>query len=99
IDRVAHELDAARAQARGLRGAARQALIERLAVLDADLLQAAGGLVDPATRATLVREADEELAGFRTAMAPDSFIRARQAAADRLLRERLALPTVSFMPG
>lgn len=96
IDRIARELDAARAQARGVRGAARQALIDRLAVLDAELLQNASALVDDATRAGLAGEAEEELAAFRSAMAPDAFDRARRAAADRLLRHRLGLPTVAF---
>jgi hypothetical protein len=96
IDRIARELDTARGQARGLRGAARQALIERLAVLDAELLHAASELIDAAAHAALVREAEEELAGFRTGMTPDAFARARRAATDRLLRERLALPTVVF---
>ena len=39
IDRVAGELDAARADARGVRGEARHALLARLAALDAELLQ------------------------------------------------------------
>src|SRR5439155_2406826 len=99
IDGVARELDAARAGARGLRGAARQELIERLAALDAELLEVARGSLDEASRADLAREAEEELAGFQSGMSPNAFSRARQAAADRLIRERLALPTVSFTPG
>ena len=99
IDGVARELDAARAGARGLRGAARQELIERLAALDAELLEVARGSLDEASRADLAREAEEELAGFQSGMSPNAFSRARQAAADRLIRERLALPTVSFTQG
>jgi hypothetical protein len=38
LDRVSAELDEARAHARGLRGAARRALIERLAEIDRDLV-------------------------------------------------------------
>ncbi len=41
IDRAAAELDAARARAGGLRGEARQALLERLTALDAELVQQA----------------------------------------------------------
>jgi len=96
IDRIAHELDSARARAQDVRGGARQALIDRLSALDAELLQIARASVDAATRETMAREADEELAGYRAGMAPETFARAREAAADRLLRERLALPTVTF---
>ena len=97
IDRVAAELDAARAQAGGLRGRARQALVDRLAALDAELLQQARRALDGAAAASLARDADEELAGFRSGMTPEAFARAREAAADRLVRERFVLPTVGFV--
>jgi hypothetical protein len=96
IDRVARELDAARAEARGVRGDARQALLNRLIALDAELVQQAGATLDEPARASLARDAEEELAGFRAAMAPDAFTRARDAAIDRLIRERFGLPTISF---
>jgi len=44
----------------------------------------------------MVREADEELSPFRAGMPPDAFTRARHAAVDRLVRDRLGLPTISF---
>jgi hypothetical protein len=97
IDRVSSELDAARAKAGGLRGPARQALLERLAVLDAEVLQTARASLDEPTASALGRDADEELAGFRTTMAPDTYARVRQAAIDRLVRERFGLPTVSLV--
>jgi hypothetical protein len=96
IDRVSAELDAARAKAGGLRGAARDALVDRLAALDTELLQQARGALDAAAGATLARDADQELAGFRLAMTPDAFARARAAAVDRLVRERFALPTIAY---
>lgn len=96
IDRAAGELDAARAYARGVRGSARQALIDRLAALDAELLHEARLLLDETTRAAVGREADEELAPFRRGMSPGTFGRAREAAIDRLVRERVGLPTVAF---
>ena len=92
LDRVARELDAAR----GVRGARRQALVERLAALDRELLDAARAGLDDASRAALAHEADEELAGFRSAMSPEAFARAREAAIDRLVRERAGLPTIAF---
>ena len=96
IDRVARELDRARAGARGVRGDARQALLNRLIALDAELVQQAGATLDEPARASLARDAEEELAGFRAVMAPDAFARARDAAIDRLIRERFGLPTISF---
>jgi hypothetical protein len=96
IDRVARELDVARADARGVRGEARQALLDRLGALDAELLREARLLFDEPARGALAREADEELAPFRSSMSPDAFGRARDAAIDRLVRERLGLPTIAF---
>ena len=97
IDRIDRELDQARAASRGVRGDARQALIARLSALDVELLQTARTALDDPSRAALVNEADEELAGFRDRMAPDAFARARDAAFVRLLRQRCGLPTVAFV--
>jgi len=96
IDRVARELDAARAETRGLRGEARQALIDRLAALDRELVQRARTLLDESAREALGRDADEELEPFRAAMPAPAFARAREAAIDRLVREQLGLPTISL---
>jgi len=96
IDRVAAEVDASRSTASGVRGESRRALVARLAVLDADLLRAARDLLDDPARAALSREADEELAAFRASMAADAFARAREAAIDRLVRERFGLPTIQY---
>ena len=96
LDRVAAELDAARARASGLRGAARREVIARLASLDAELLQQARSALDANLLALLAREADEELSSFRAGMAPETFARARESAVDRLVRERFALPTIAL---
>jgi hypothetical protein len=97
IDRVARELDAARAKAGGLRGDARQALIDRLAALDAELLDRAQSSLDDSARAAFERDADEELAGYRAAMTSDAFARARAAATLRLVREQFGLPDIAFI--
>jgi hypothetical protein len=97
IDRVAAELDAARAKAGGWRGAARQALLDRLSALDAELMQQARAALEDAARATLMRDAEAELAGFRSGMTVEAFARAHEAATDRLVRERARLPTVAFI--
>jgi hypothetical protein len=96
IDRAARELDAARAEARGVRGPARQALLERLASLDAELVAEARRSLGPAAIAELEREAGDELSSYRERMEPDAYQRLMAAAVDRLVRQRLALPTIAF---
>ena len=97
IDRAAAELDVARAKAGGLRGEAREALLDRLNTLDVELVRQARASLDEAARASLTREADSELAAFRGGMSADAFARARDAALDRLVRERVRLPTIAFV--
>jgi hypothetical protein len=97
LDRVARELDAARAEARGVRGPARQALVERLAALDREMLDGALTVLGETESARLMSDAEGELSAFRTGMSADVFARARSAAVDRLVRERFALPTITFL--
>jgi hypothetical protein len=96
LDRLVRELDAARVGARGLRGEARSAFVERLGVLDAELLDAVRERCSAEMRQQIAVEADEELAPFRDRMASPVLERARRAAADRLLRERRRLPVITF---
>lgn len=96
IDRVANEFDAARSHTAGLRGAARQAAIDRLAAADAELLRRVRGRFAQSAAAALADEAESDLAAFRAAMNADAFARAREAAIDRLVRERFDLPTIAF---
>ena len=96
IDRVARELEEARGDARGVRGERRRQLVDRLAALDRELLQQARATLDDAVREELTREADAELAPFKAGMTADVFARARDAAIDRLVQERMHLPTVRF---
>jgi len=97
IDRVSAELETARAAAGGVRGDARQALLARLAALDEELLQGARAALSEPDRATLSREAAEELGSFRDRMAPEAFARAHDGALSRLIRERFGLPTMTFV--
>jgi hypothetical protein len=96
IDGVARELDAARGSARGVRGEARQALLDRLATFDGDLVRTARAALDQPSRSALASEADAELASYRDRMPPDAFARVREAALDRLVRQRFGLPTVAY---
>jgi hypothetical protein len=96
LDGIVRELDAARAGARSLRGEARAALLKRLRDLDGALLQAARGVCDAATLQQLQADADRELAPFRQRMAADAYAQSRQLCIDRLLREQLRLPIITF---
>jgi len=97
IDRVADELETARSAAGGIRGERRRQLVERLAALDRELLLEARAATGEDTLDALRREADTELAPFKGGMAADALARAREAAIDRLVRERTGLPTVAFV--
>jgi hypothetical protein len=96
IDRVSRELDGARGRARGLRGEARRACLERQADLDLELLDVARSGLDESVRRALEREADEELSPFSDRLTKEAYGAAREAAVARLLRERLALPTLAI---
>ena len=96
VDPIVAELDAAKAGAKGLRGEARQRLLDRLQALDAHLLSAARERLDAAALRELGTEADVELAPFRDRMPPEAYGGARQACIDRLVRDRLSLPIVAF---
>jgi hypothetical protein len=96
LDALSRELDAARGAARGLRGEARRAMIDRLAALDRELVQMARASLSEELLRICEREADEELGAFRERMPPAEFQRARERAIDRLARERLRLPTLTY---
>jgi hypothetical protein len=96
IDRIAGELDTLLASARALRGEPRRELIERLAALDRELLDAAYASLDPAERERFGRTAGSELAPFRDRMNEAAYERARRAILDRCTREQFRLPVVAF---
>ena len=94
--RVSRELDAARAATGGVRGDARRALSNRLAALDAELLTLTRATLDAGQRTEIEQEADEELAAFRDRLPREMYERAHTAVVDRLARDRLGLPTITF---
>jgi len=96
VDQLVRELDVARAGAKTLRGEARTGFLDRLSVLDGELMDAARRQSNPETLQQLEAEADVELAPFRDRMAPVVYERSRRAAVDRLIRERRRLPVVTF---
>ncbi|MEZ5317611.1 MAG: hypothetical protein R2752_09450 [Vicinamibacterales bacterium] len=92
IARLLEDLAALREQARGARGPARQQIVDRLAPLDLALLEAARAAAPDDVRAALRREAEAELAPYRTRLDEPAWTRGVQVTADRLLREQYGLP-------
>lgn len=89
-------LDALVTTARHSRGEARAAIIARLSELDAEVMAVARDHVDPAEADALRKEAEAELAPFAARMTAEARQRAMALAVDRLLRESLALPTLTY---
>lgn len=96
LRRITALLDELAVRAKGARGDARAVIIETLSQLDAELLSAARARVDARTVTALQAEADAELAGFASRMPADSLARARALAFERLLRDALNLPVLSY---
>ena len=97
IDTIIRELETMRSTARGLRGQAREAVVDRLATLDRSLLDLMRERSNGAALAEVTREADAELAPFRDRMLTDAYDKARRACIDRLLRERARLPVLTLV--
>jgi len=96
LDEIVRELDVVRAGSRGLRGHAREDLLERLRTLDLHLLETARAGCDASTLQRLAAEADVQLAPFLARMSADVYAQSKQACIDRLIREQLRLPAISF---
>ena len=95
LERLVADVDALRPAARGARGAARRAVVDRLGEIDRALLAAARGAAGPVAD-EVETDARAELASFRSRLDADAFARAVDASVDRLLRDRLRLPVVRF---
>lgn len=89
-------LDGLAAGAKLARGEARAALLERLAEIDRQVLDASMREIDAATAATLRRETEAELAPFGSRMAPEVRARAAEAAYATLVRDALGVPVISY---
>ncbi len=96
LDGLIRELDAARAGAKGLRGEARHAFVERLRTLDDQLIDAAREGCSAEMLQELRAEADRELAPFRARMPEAAYAQSREACVNRLVRERQRLPVIAF---
>jgi hypothetical protein len=96
IDGAVRQLDHLAADARTVRGEARADIIDRLRVLDDELIAAAAQEVSGEPAAALRKEADAELRPFAQRLRPDALERARKAAFARLLRESIGLPVLTY---
>jgi hypothetical protein len=96
LDETVRELDRMRASAKQARGDARTAMLDRLAILDAVLLDLARAEIDEMTRAELRSLAEAEIAPFASRMPPSARASAVDAAFARLLRDRTGLPLLTL---
>lgn len=96
IESALDVLSAIGADAGSARGAARDALLGRLAALDPVLVAAAESTLAPARLRALYDEAERELAPFRGRLEPTAWTTAVRAAQVRAVRLAVGLPTVVF---
>ena len=96
IDDAVRQLDHLAADARTVRGDARADIIDRLRVLDEELMAAAAQEASPEAAAALRHEAESELLPFAQRMPADALDRARSAAFARLLRASIGLPILAY---
>jgi hypothetical protein len=82
--------------ARHARGEARVRIIDELARIDRSVLDASIAGIDDGTAASLRREAEAELAPFGSRLAPEARTRAAAAAFERLVRETLGVPVITY---
>lgn len=94
-DRILVALAAIREAARTARGPARDELAEKLRALDADIASAAAATAPAPLLAELRAEAEQDLAPFRGRLAGDAWRQSVAITVDRLLRDRLGLPTLT----
>jgi hypothetical protein len=95
LDAVVRELDRLKLSAKQARGEGRAAILDRLAALDADLVDLAREALDTAVRAELMARAAEEIAPFAARMSPDARTAAIDAAFARLAREAAGFPLLT----
>ena len=86
-------LTAIRTDLRGARGDARATLLARAAAGDRAFAVELRDAAPPAIAADARAEAERELASYRARLSPAAWFQAVDVTADRLLRDRLGLPT------
>jgi len=93
-DRLVDRLGALVESARRTRGGGRADVEAQLSALDAELVAAARAAVPAGLLADLGTQAERELALFRDRLSGDAWRRSVEVTVDRLLRDRLGLPTL-----
>lgn len=99
VSHILDQLASLRESSKHARGEARDALIDRLAPLDRQLMAAARGAAPAEVQQALLREAEADLAAFRGRLSGDAWQHAIEVTLDRLLRDRFALPTIGWEGG
>ena len=95
LDAAVRSLDAIHAEAARARGEAREALLARIADVEAALVSAAAAAVSEPQRVAFEKEADAELAPFRQRMTAEAYAQSRRAAVERLVRHHFGLPEIA----
>jgi hypothetical protein len=96
LDEIVRELDTVRGGSKNLRGERRDTMLQRLRELDRRLVDTARATLDSETLQRITREADAQLAPFRSRMPSDAYARSHEACVERLMREHARLPTLTF---
>jgi hypothetical protein len=96
LDEVVRELDRLKGSAKQARGEARTAILDRLAALDASLLDVARAALDEPARARLRADAEAEIAPFAARMPADARVAAVEVAFTRLVRDAAGLPVLAL---
>jgi hypothetical protein len=96
LDEMVRALDAMHPAARRARGEARERILAELEGLDARLMERARASAGAELLAQAGREAAAEMDPFAARLSPAAYAAARQRCEDRVLRERLRLPTLTL---
>ena len=94
LEAAVRALDALRPEAARVRGDARDALLQRVGLIDDRLTAAALASLETKQRVAFEQEADDELAPFKVRMSADAFSQSRRAAIHRLVRQHFGLPSL-----
>ena len=97
VQRVLAELNDIARMSKGSRGEARAQIVAGLSRLDDELLDAAFAALDSVTLTELQDTAARDLAPFAPRMDAGQHQRAVAAARNRLIRERIGLPVLSYV--
>lgn len=90
------DVAALRDESRGVRGAAREAIVGRLGEVDQRLLAQVRAATSRTALDEMTTDAERELMSFRDRLAADAWQRAVDVSVGRLLRDRYRLPVIDF---